>query len=71
MNFSRLPPELGFDLQGVTPIGSPIAWLFSQPMQGADNGFSVTGGQFNYTAKATFGDTGETITVKFCEEPTA
>ena len=60
------PSDLGYDLQAVTPLGSPIAWLFSQPMQGAENGFSLTGGVFNYTAKATFLDTmGETITIRF------
>ena len=60
------PSDLGYDLQAVTPLGSPIAWLFSQPMQGAENGFSLTGGVFNYTAKATFLDTmSETITIRF------
>ena len=61
----RLERQLGYDLQGVTPLGSPIAWLFSQPVQGADNGFTMTGGVFNYTARATFQDTLETIVVKF------
>jgi hypothetical protein len=49
----------------MTPISTPIAWLFAQPIQGAENGFSVTGGVFNYTADLHFTDTGHTAQVKY------
>jgi hypothetical protein len=49
----------------MTPISTPIAWLFAQPIQGAENGFSVTGGVFNYTADLHFTDTGHTAQIKY------
>ncbi len=45
-------------------LSTPIAWLFAQPVQGAENGFSVTGGIFNYTAEIKFPDTQHSAQVK-------
>ena len=52
-------------MRGLTPLGSPIAWLFAQSIQGSENGFDITGGKFNYTAEVTFPDTGHAATIKF------
>ena len=64
MNSNRIQ-QLGQDLQLVTPISTPIAWLFAQPLQGAENGFSLTGGVFNYTADLRFMDSGHSAQVRF------
>ena len=57
--------KLGHDMQMMTPISTPIAWLFAKPLNGADNGFSVTGGVFNYTADLIFPDTRHAAQVKY------
>jgi hypothetical protein len=51
-------------LQSLTPVGTPIAWLFAKPIEGAKNGFALTGGVFNYTAVVKFPQTGHSTTVK-------
>ena len=45
-------------------MGTPIAWLFGQPIRGAINGFQLTGGLFNYTSEIQFPDTGHSATIK-------
>lgn len=40
---SRIPSQIGYDLQSVTAIGTGIAWLFAAPVSNVKNGFSTTG----------------------------
>eukprot|EP00095_Tigriopus_kingsejongensis_P011899 snap_masked-scaffold111_size354240-processed-gene-1.0 protein:Tk11899 transcript:snap_masked-scaffold111_size354240-processed-gene-1.0-mRNA-1 annotation:"hypothetical protein DAPPUDRAFT_314322" len=61
---SKVPTRIGPEMRGLTPLGSPIAWLFSQPVQGAKNGFDVTGGVLNYTGIVRFPDTGHSVTIQ-------
>ena len=62
---SRIGQSIGNELQSLSVIGSPIAWLFAQSVQGAENGFTVTGGVFNYTAEIRFPETRHSATVNF------
>ena len=55
--FYRIPKIIGEDLQSLTVIGTPIAWLFALPANEnpqSQNGFTITGGVFNYTAEIKF-----------------
>ena len=61
---SKINPQVGTEMQSLTPVGTPIAWLFAQPLRGAQNGFTLTGGKFNYTADVAFVDTGHSATVR-------
>ena len=56
----RIPKNLGEDIQSLTVIGTPIAWLFAK-FESADskNGFTSTGGKFNYTGEVKFPETGD------------
>ena len=59
---------MGEDLQTLTVIGTPIAWLFALPKNSqSQNGFTITGGQFNYTAEIDFPQSGHNakITMTF------
>jgi G2F domain len=38
-------------MQGLVPVGTAISWLFASPKDNGLNGFSLTGGLFNYTAE--------------------
>ena len=60
---SRIKPQIGWDLQGLTPLGSVIGWLFALPQDGGINGFSLTGGVFNYTAEVYIPDTGHKLSL--------
>ena len=41
-------------------IGTPIAWLFAKPEnEDSQNGFTATGGKFNYTAEVLFPQSGD------------
>ena len=62
---SRISQAIGTELQSLSVIGSPIAWLFAQSVREAENGFSVTGGVFNYSAEIRFPETRHSATVKF------
>ena len=62
---SGIPPSLGWDLQGVVPVGTIISWLFAKPSLGGENGFSLTGGIFNYTAEVFYPDTGDRVNLGF------
>ena len=64
----RVNKRLGPDVQALTVVGTPIAWLFALPMKGVSNGFSVTGGLFNYTAEVSFPASGHLATVEFIFE---
>ena len=53
----RVPKSIGEELQSLTVIGTPIAWLFALPNDEnpqSQNGFTITGGVFNYTAEIKF-----------------
>ncbi len=55
---------MGEDIQALTLIGTPIAWLFSLPENDESrNGFSVTGGKFNYTAEVKFPKSGDSARI--------
>jgi len=62
---SRIPENLGWDMQGLVPLGTVISWLFALPGPGGNNGFSLTGGVLNYTAEVFYPDTGEKATLNF------
>lgn len=40
---SRVPSQIGYDLQSITAIGTGIAWLFASPVNNVKNGFHNTG----------------------------
>lgn len=40
---SRIPSQIGYDLQSIVGLGSGIAWLFSKPVDDVPSGFSTTG----------------------------
>lgn len=40
---SVVPPNVGYDMQSVTILGSTIGWLFARPVKGALNGYQLTG----------------------------
>ena len=61
----RIDPMVGFDMQSLTAIGNPVAWLYAKPKNGGVNGFTLTGGVFNYTADISFKGTGNRATLKF------
>ena len=61
----RIDPMVGFDMQSLTAIGNPVAWLYAKPKNGGINGFTLTGGVFNYTADISFKGTGNRATLKF------
>ena len=47
-------------MQSLTVIGTPIAWLFAKPDNSdSKNGFTATGGKFNYTAEVKFPESGD------------
>ena len=52
-------------MQSLTAIGNPVAWLYAKPKNGGVNGFTLTGGVFNYTADISFKGTGNRATLKF------
>ena len=52
-------------MQSLSAIGNPVAWLFAEPKNGGVNGFTLTGGIFNYTADMKFHGTGNRATLKF------
>ena len=64
-NYFRIDPSVGFDMQSLTAIGNPVAWLYAKPLNGGVNGFILTGGVFNYTADISFIGTGNRATLKF------
>lgn len=40
---SRVPGEIGSDLQVLTSLGGIVGWLFAVSKSGAPNGFTITG----------------------------
>lgn len=60
---SRLQNIQPSDFQSLIPLTDLIGWLFAKGQPGTVNGFSLTGGVFNRTARITFPQTGEQVTV--------
>lgn len=42
---SKVPPTVGRNLQLVNSVSSVIGWLFAKPINGALNGYQLTGKQ--------------------------
>ena len=61
----RIEESVGYDMQSLTAIGNPVAWLFAKSTNGAANGFALTGGILNYTAEVDFLGTGNRATIRF------
>nr|XP_032820745.1 nidogen-2-like isoform X1 [Petromyzon marinus] len=59
---SRVPPGLGWALQLLPSLASPLAWLYS-PGQGGQRGFGVAGGRLVQRATVTFSPGGERLHV--------
>lgn len=60
---SRIPPNIGYDLQVLSTIGGIIGWQFATPKSNASNGFMLTGGVFNYSAEITFPQTSHSVLI--------
>ncbi|CAB3388254.1 Hypothetical predicted protein [Cloeon dipterum] len=60
---SKVPNELGFNMQSLNVIGTSLAWLFAKPTKSAKNGFELTGGVYNHTSSIYFSSTGDRVTV--------
>ncbi|XP_076314540.1 uncharacterized protein LOC143226890 [Tachypleus tridentatus] len=60
---SKIPLEVGYDMQALFTIGEIVGWLFAVPHSGAKNGFMVTGGAFNRTVEIEFPQTGHHVTI--------
>ncbi|CAG0901758.1 unnamed protein product [Darwinula stevensoni] len=58
---SKIPVEIGADLQSLNVIGTLVAWIFAMPRNGALNGYQITGGIFNQSATVEFPQTGHRI----------
>lgn len=61
---SKIPESIGFDVQSLQILGSVIGYLFAKPIRNAYNGYQLTGGVFNHTAKITFTNTSQEIQIK-------
>ncbi|KAF4521231.1 hypothetical protein B566_EDAN005442 [Ephemera danica] len=60
---SRVPEELGIDMQSLNVLGTSIAWLFAKPIKSSKNGYELTGGVYNHTTELTFPQSGHRVTV--------
>lgn len=61
---SKIPESIGFDIQSLQILGSVIGFLFAKPIRNAYNGYQLTGGVFNHSAKITFSNTSQVIQIK-------
>ncbi|KAL0266614.1 UNVERIFIED_CONTAM: hypothetical protein PYX00_009108 [Menopon gallinae] len=61
---SRVPINVGYDMQSLNILGTTIGWLFAKPMKGAMNGYQITGGVFNQTATITYPQTGHQLVLR-------
>lgn len=62
--FSRVPAELGAELQLLTPVAMSIGWMFAKPAAaGAPNGFALTGGKLTHSVEQFFPQSGERLTL--------
>lgn len=60
---SRMPSQIGYDIQSITVFGTGIAWLFAKPVGDVPNGFALTGAMFTRTAEVDFPQTGHHLFV--------
>nr|XP_045605047.1 nidogen-like isoform X1 [Procambarus clarkii]XP_045605056.1 nidogen-like isoform X1 [Procambarus clarkii] len=61
---SRIPSQIGYDLQSIISLGSGIAWLFAKSIDDTANGFSSTGGVLNRTVEVDFPQTGHHVVIQ-------
>ncbi|XP_034249826.1 nidogen [Thrips palmi] len=61
---SRVPADVGAELQLLTPVAMSIAWMFAKPAAvGAPNGFTLTGGTLTHSIEQFFPQSGERLTL--------
>ncbi|XP_064121496.1 nidogen-like isoform X3 [Macrobrachium nipponense] len=60
---SRMPSQIGYDIQSITVFGTGIAWLFAKAVGDVPNGFALTGAMFTRTAEVDFPQTGHHLFV--------
>ncbi|XP_059485330.1 nidogen [Neocloeon triangulifer] len=60
---SKVPEELGYDMQSLNILGTSLGWLFAKPIKSAKNGYELTGGVYNHTSTIFFSNTGHRVTV--------
>lgn len=64
--FGALTPlqaPVGQKLRLLQLLAGPIGWMFALPIDGAPNGYQLTGGRFNHTATIRFHGTDQHVTV--------
>ncbi|KAK7069005.1 Calcium ion binding [Halocaridina rubra] len=61
---SKVPSQIGYDIQSLTVFGSGIAWMFAKPLGDVPNGFYTTGGSVNRTVEVNFPQTGHNVIVQ-------
>ncbi|XP_057670529.1 nidogen [Diorhabda carinulata] len=61
---SRIPESIGYDIQSLQILGGVIGYLFAKPVRNAPNGYQITGGVFNHTAKITFQNTSQVVNIR-------
>lgn len=40
---SKVPVELGYDMQSLNVLGTTLGWLFAKPIKSSKNGYELTG----------------------------
>jgi len=40
---SKVPMELGYDMQSLNVLGTTLGWLFAKPIKSSKNGYELTG----------------------------
>lgn len=58
-----LEAAVGQKLQLLQLLAGPIGWLFALPMDGAQNGYQLTGGRFNHSTTIRFHGSDRQVTV--------
>lgn len=61
---SRIPKNIGADVQALQILGGVIGWLFAKPSKNSLNGYQLTGGYFNHTATLTFPNSSQQIILR-------
>ncbi|XP_057336518.1 nidogen-like isoform X1 [Microplitis mediator] len=61
---SRIPDNIGHNMQLLSTLGGIIGWLFAKPIGKIKNGYQLTGGLFNHTAELVFSNTGDRVLIK-------
>ncbi|XP_070577200.1 nidogen-1-like [Ptychodera flava] len=60
---SRIPPNIGYPMQAMQPLGALVGWMFAMTASKGRNGFEITGGELTRTANLIF-ETGESMIIK-------